>query len=77
MLREFLAALALPLLSARFFHVTNIFTLLVRPSSLVPAGVGRVEGDGHRAEPHVEAADGAAPLRTVGTVGVIGVLMVR
>jgi hypothetical protein len=29
---------------------------------LVPPDVGRVQGDGHGAEPHVEAADGAAVL---------------
>jgi hypothetical protein len=36
--------------------------LLVGAVGLVPADVGRVQGDGHRAQPHVEAAHGAAVL---------------
>jgi hypothetical protein len=36
--------------------------LQIGTACLVPADVGGVEGDGHRAEPHVEPADGTAVL---------------
>ena len=36
--------------------------LAVGAAGLVPTNMGRVQGDGHRPQPHVEAADGAAVL---------------